>query len=63
LILTNQRPAMSWPKIIDWFENEVKWKKIFTDKHSKIDDSDGFFKNMGEDIGADAAKLIIPLLD
>lgn len=54
---------MTWPQIIEWFENDLKWKKIFTDKHSKIDIPDNMFEELGAEIGNDAAKFLIPLLD
>lgn len=54
---------MSWPEIVKWFETDMQWKKIFVEKHAKIEDSDTLWDEIREEIGEASAKIIIPLLD
>ena len=53
----------SWAETKDWYENDMKWKKIFTQKHAKIEDRPAFFTKLKEEIGDPAAAELIPLLD
>jgi len=38
-------------------------KKVFAEKHSKIEDLDGLIEGIRQDCGEKAASIIIPLLD
>lgn len=64
-ILLNQKNTKnwSWDQVKNWYENDMKWKKIFTQKHSKIEDRSDFFEKLKEEIGDEAGGVLIPLLD
>ena len=63
LILASNRPKLSWPDVVKWFENDMMWKKIFADKHPKIEDAKMLWDGIKDDCGEQAAIVLIPLLD
>jgi hypothetical protein len=46
LILVNQKDqnGSDWPKTINWFEKEVKWKDLCRSKHEKLEEAEGVWE-------------------
>lgn len=63
LILASQRPHRSWPEIVRWFEKEMYWKKCFAEKYEKLESQEAVFDDIRKEVGDEAAKIIVPLLD
>ena len=63
LLADKKKKTKSWDEVIKWYETDMAWKKIFMDKHEKIDDKEGTFAEIAEVIGTEAASVITLLLD
>ena len=63
LLADKKKKTKSWDEVIKWYETDMAWKKIFMDKHEKIDDKEGTFAEIAEVIGTEAASVITLILD
>lgn len=63
LILAGHRPEKSWAEIVRWYEKDVGWKRHMVLKHEKLEEKDTVFDEIREEIGDEAARIIVPLLD
>ena len=49
--------------MVQWYENDVKWKKIFAEKHAKLEDKDDLITYIQEEYLPEEASVLVPLLD
>lgn len=49
--------------MVQWYENDVKWKKIFAEKHGKLEDKDELITYIKDEYLPEEASVLIPLLD
>jgi hypothetical protein len=65
LILTGHKQVSrgAWSDVVTWYTEEVKWKGVFTQKIAKLTAKDEVFAEVREEIGEEAAKVIMPLLE
>lgn len=52
----------SWSDVTKWYAEDVKWKGVFASKLEQLKDKDKIFAEITEDLGEEAAKVIVPLL-
>ena len=56
-------PKRSWQDVVACFEKELKWRALADEKHKNIEEADNLWQEITEEVGEEAASIIVPLLD
>lgn len=56
-------PKRSWQDVALCFEKELKWRTATDDKHKNIEEAEALWQEIEDEVGQEAASIIIPLLE